>query len=113
MKDSLLLRIALATSITGLVVLVLLLNTLDIKEVDISQARELGEESDVAVSGRITMIRTGEDYTLITLAREEEITVMAFDQVNLSKGQSIRIEGYTQDFKGDQEIIADKIISTE
>ncbi|KYK26756.1 hypothetical protein AYK26_04755 [Euryarchaeota archaeon SM23-78] len=110
MKDSLLLRIALITSIIGLGALALILSTTGLQEIDISEAKELEEDTTIKITGTIERVTNKEDFAIINIRKEEEITVIIFDNVDISKGQRVEITGKTQEYKGEKEIIADKII---
>lgn len=110
MKDSLLLKIALVTSIIGLGFLVLILTTTGLQEIDISEAKELEEDQAVKIIGTVERITVKEGFSIINLRKEEEITVIMFDKVNLSKGQRIEVSGKIEEYKGEKEIIAEKVV---
>ncbi|MBU1198268.1 MAG: hypothetical protein KKF46_05105 [Nanoarchaeota archaeon] len=110
MKDSLLLKIALITSIVGIGVLAVILLTSGLQEIDISEAKELDEDAAIMITGIVERITTKDDFSIINIKKQEEITVIVFDKVNLSKGQRVEITGKTAEYKGEKEIIAEKII---
>lgn len=110
MQDSLLLKIAMITSIIGLGALALILTTTGLQEIDISQAKQLEEDQAVRITGTVERITAKEDFSIINIKKQEEITVIAFDRVNLSKGQRIEVTGRTEDYKGKKEVIAEEIV---
>ena len=110
MQDSLLLKIAMITSIIGLGFLVLILTTTGLQEIDISEAKELEEDKAVKIIGTVERITTKEGFTIINLRKEEEITVIMFDKVNLTKGQKVEITGRTEEYKGEKEVVAEKVV---
>ncbi len=110
MKDSLLIRIALITSIIGIGFLIIILTTTGLQEIDISEAKELEEDATIRITGRVERITSKEDFSIINIKKEEEITVILFDKVNLSKGQRVEVIGKTKDYKGEKEVIAEKIV---
>ena len=110
MQDSALLTLALITSIIGIGFLVIILTTTGLQEVDISEAKELEEDKAVMITGRVERITAKPGFTIINLKKEEEITVITFEKLNLSKGQKVEITGRTQDYKGEKEVVAEKIV---
>ncbi len=110
MKDSLLLKIAMITSIIGLGFLVIILTTTGLQEIDISEAKELEEDQAIKIIGTVEKVTSKEDFSIINLRKEEEITVIIFDKVNLTKGQRVEITGKTTDYKGEKEVVAEKIV---
>ena len=73
-------------------------------------SKELGEDATVRITGKVQRITNKEDFAIINLVREEEIPVIIFENINVSKGQTIEITGKTQEYKGEQEVIAEKIV---
>nr|MCK4929976.1 hypothetical protein [Nanoarchaeota archaeon] len=110
MKDSLLLRIALITSIIGLAILVIILKTTGLQEIDISEAKELEEDKTVRITGIVERVTNKDNFAIINIKKQETITVIIFDNINLSKGQKVEVIGKTKEYKGEKEVIADKII---
>ncbi len=110
MKDSLLLRIALITSIIGLAILVIILKTTGLQEIDISEAKELEEDTTVRITGIVERVTNKDNFAIINIKKQETITVIIFDNINLSKGQKVEVIGKTKEYKGEKEVIADKII---
>jgi len=110
MKDSLLLRIALATSIIGLCALGLILEITGLQEVSISEAKDLGEDKTVRITGVVERVTNKDKFAIINIMKEEKITVVLFDNINLSRGQRVEIIGKTKNYKGEKEVIADEII---
>ena len=72
MKDSLLLRIALITSIIGLAILVIILKTTGLQEVDISEAKELEEDKTVSITGIVERVTNKEDFAIINIKKQED-----------------------------------------
>ena len=42
--------------------------------------------------------------------KQEEITVIIFEKVNLTKGQRIEVSGKIEEYKGEKEIVAEKVV---
>lgn len=105
-----LLKTALVTSIIGLGFLVIILTTTGLQEVDISEAKELEEDATVKITGKVQRVTNKDDFAIINLVREEEIPVIIFENINVSKGQVIEITGKTQEYRNKKEIVAEKIV---
>jgi DNA/RNA endonuclease YhcR with UshA esterase domain len=110
MKDSTLLKIALATSTIGLAALAIILSTTGFEEVNISEAKELEKETTIMISGTVERVTSKEDFAIINIRKEETITVIAFDKINLSKGQRVEVTGEIREYQGEKELVADKIV---
>lgn len=110
MQDSVLLKIALITSILGLGFLAIILATTGLQEIDISEAKELEEDTSIRITGTVQRVTNKDDFAIVSIKKEEEITVVLFENINLTKGQRIEVIGKTQDYNGEKEVVADKII---
>ncbi|MFH0870417.1 MAG: hypothetical protein V1866_05170 [archaeon] len=110
MEEETLLKVALALSIIGICALLIVLKTTEIAESGIGQAKELEEGSSVKITGIVERISAKDQFTIITLRREESISVVAFDNINISKGQRIEVIGKIKKYEGANEIVADNVI---
>jgi len=110
MKEETLLKIALVLSITGICALLLILKTTDIVESSISQAKNMDEGSAVKIVGTVERVSAKDQFTILTLRREESISIVAFDSMNLSKGQRIEVTGKIKEYDGANEIVADNVV---
>ena len=114
MDDKLLLKIALITSIMGIVILYFISSTANIPETKISKINELEESQTVKVTGKIKSISKTEKVTFIELTQEETVKIIVFNDRNLSleKDENIEITGRItiNNNNKENEIIADKII---
>ena len=110
MNESLLLKIALITAILGLAALALITKITDLKEINIGEAKQADEEATVKITGVVERVTSKEGFSIINVMKEESIAVVLFDKINLSKGQRVEIIGKTREYKGQNEIVAEKII---
>ncbi len=110
MKDSTLIKIALATSIIGLAALAIILSTTGFEEVNISEAKELEKETTTRISGTVERITAKEGFSILNIKKEETITVVVFEKINLSKGQRVEVVGEVKDYEGQKELVAEKIV---
>ncbi|MBW2990541.1 hypothetical protein KY348_02430 [Candidatus Woesearchaeota archaeon] len=100
------------TSIIGLGFLVIILTSTGLQEIDISEAKELEEDKTIKITGIVESITNKEDFSIINIRKEEEISVIIFENVNLSKGQRVEITGRTTEYKGEKEVVGEKISIT-
>ncbi len=112
MHDSILLRIALIISIIGLILLVIILKTFGVQEINISEAKELEEDENIKIIGVVERVTSKQGFSIIEVSKKETIKIIVFDKINLSQGESIEIIGRTQNYNGEKEIIAEKIVLT-
>ena len=110
MNESLLLKAALVTAILGIIALIVIIKTTDIQEININQAKASEEGETIRITGIVERVTSKEGFSIISIKKEEEISVVLFDSINLSKGQRVEITGKTQDYKGTKELVADKIM---
>jgi hypothetical protein len=110
MDESAMLKIALIVAIIGLAAITLITKLSGIEEINIGEAKQADEGETVRITGVIQRVSAQEGFSIITLRKEEEISVVLFDSINLSKGQKVEILGKTKDYNGAKELVADKII---
>src|SRR4030042_1856166 len=110
MNESLLLKIALITAILGLAALALIAKITDLKEINIGEAKQADEEVTVKITGTVERVTSKEDFSIINIRKEEEISVVLCDKINLSRGQRVEITGKTKEYKGQKEIVAETIL---
>jgi len=110
MNESLLLKVALATAILGIIALIIIIKATGIQEININQAKESEEGATIKITGVVERVTSKEGFSIISIKKEETISVVLFDSINLSKGQRVEITGKTQDYKGTKELVADKIV---
>jgi DNA/RNA endonuclease YhcR with UshA esterase domain len=110
MNESLLLKAALVTAILGIIALIVIIKTTDIQEININQAKASEEGETIRITGIVERVTSKEGFSIISIKKEEEISIVLFDSINLSKGQRVEITGKTQDYKGTKELVADKIM---
>lgn len=109
MKENTLLKIALICTIVGLVVLYFISSKIEIGDYKPSLLnKNVGE--NVRLQGRITKITQSDNVASVEISQEIPITVVLFSGSNdLKEGDIVEIMGKVQEYKGKEEIIADKI----
>lgn len=109
MNESLVLKAALITAILGLIAITFIAKLTDIKEISLSEAKQADEGTTIKVIGTVERVTSKEGFSIISIKKEESIAVVLFDSINLTKGQKIEVTGKTQEYEGENELIADKI----
>jgi hypothetical protein len=110
MNESFLLRAALITAAIGLAALALIVALSGIKEINIGEAKAADEGLAVRITGTVERVTSKEGFSIIDVKKQETISVVLFDAINLSRGQQVEITGKTQEYLGKKEIVADRII---
>ena len=110
MKETTLLKIALICSLLGLVLLYFISAKIDIKYYKPSKLSEnVGD--DVKLTGTITKISQNENVAFIEIDYSSPVTIVAFgsDELKLKNNDVVEVIGKVQEYKGKNEIIAQKI----
>ena len=110
MKETTLLKIALICSLLGLAVLYFISAKIDIKDYKPNQLNEnVGD--DVKLTGTITKISQNENVAFIEIDYGNPVTIVAFgsDDLKLKNNDTVEVIGKVQEYKGKNEIIAQKI----
>ena len=110
MKETTLLRIALICSLVGLVALYFASTKIELKEYVPNQLnKNIGD--DVKLKGTITKITDKGDVVFLEINQNNPITVVLFtdDNLKLKNNETIEVFGKVEEYKGKEEIIAQKI----
>ena len=110
MKETTLLKIALICSLVGLLVLYFISTKIDVKEYKTNKLNEnIGE--DVKLVGTIKKISQSENVAFIEVDYSNPVTIVAFgnNDLKLKNNDTIEVIGEVQEYKGKNEIIAQKI----
>ncbi len=110
MNESFMLKAALLVALLGLACLIAILKFGSIEESSLGQAKALEEGSAVKVTGVAEKVMTREGLTRITLKKQESIEVVIFKSINLTPGAKVEVQGKVQEYEGENELLADKII---
>jgi aspartyl/asparaginyl-tRNA synthetase len=109
-----LLKITLLISLGGIFLLILLMNALKLELVQISSLNDSQLNKNVKISGQIMTIKTFEEsnFQIIDIGDKTGIIQGILDKpINLSKNQTVVIEGTLQKYKKQLQIQVDKINS--
>ena len=110
MNEKSLLKLALLISVIGLILLFIISKNIEINDTTIEKITNEEIEGDVVIKGTIKEINSRGSATFLVISQESEIEVIVFsNNVNLSKGDNVKITGQVSEYKNQKEIIADKI----
>ena len=111
MKENTLLKIALICALAGLIVLYFISAKIEYKEYKPNILnKNIGE--DAKLKGTITKITGSGDVVFIEVVQQNPVTVVLFtkdENLGLKNGDDIEVLGKVQEYKGKNEIIAQKI----
>jgi len=111
MKDVTLLKISLISSLLGIMILLILSNKLEVNQGFISNIDQNEIGSGVTIEGVVSEIKQVNSTTIMTVAQLEEMMIVAFNSnITLDRGDYVEVTGKMQEYNGEKEIIADKII---
>lgn len=112
MKETTLLKIALICSLAGLIALYFISAKIEVKDYNPSELnKNVGD--DVKLSGIITKISDKGNVVFIDVKQEYPVTIVLFTDdgsLKLKNGDNVEVTGKVQDYKGKNEIIANKIM---
>lgn len=108
MRENTLLKLALICSLVGLAALFFISRSLEID----NYKPGLGAGSDVKVSGKIQEISARDGVAFITLDYETPIEIVLFtkETVGLKENDYVEVTGKIDEYRGKEEIIAQKIV---
>lgn len=111
MKETTLLKIALICSLVGLAVLYFISTKSEVKDYKPSLLnKNIGD--DVKLQGIVTKITDAGDVVFIKVNQQNPVTIVLFtkeENLKLIDGDNIEIIGEVQEYKGKNEIIAQKV----
>lgn len=111
MKETTLLKIALICSLAGLIILYFISIKINVKDYEAGILnKNIGD--DVKLTGTITKISPREDVVFIEVSHVTQINVVFFKEnanLNLKSGDKIEVIGEVQEYRGKNEVIAQKI----
>jgi DNA/RNA endonuclease YhcR with UshA esterase domain len=111
MNESALLKISLICSLVGILLLFFISNNLQVNEKVISELDETDIGSSVRLTGIVTNFQNRGSVILIDVAQLEEMQVVVFNSnFTLNKGDAVEIIGKVDEYEGNRQLIADKVI---
>ena len=114
MDEQGLLKVALICALTGILVLIFISNTIEIKQYQIKDITKKMLDKDVQVTGEITRItETPGLYIFDIKDKTGTITAIVFKEgpIELEKNQEITLQGTVKEYKDKLEIVAEQITS--
>jgi DNA/RNA endonuclease YhcR with UshA esterase domain len=112
MREQTLLKLALTSSVIGILVLFFLAEAVEVEETAIGKIDGLRDER-VQVKGVLKRVAGTGNVTFLSIAAEEEVTVVLFggpgnqSAGRLQPGENVAVTGMVSDYGGKREIIAD------
>jgi len=110
MKQETLFKLSLAISIAGIFLLLLLSNILEPKLTKIKDITQKMLEEKVKIAGIITKVQDKETFKILSLKDDSSNIEVLCECKNISTNQSIEVIGGIQEYNGNLQIQADKII---
>lgn len=111
MKETTLLKIALICSLAGLTILYIISTKIEVKDYKPSILnKNVGD--DVKLKGTVTKITDRGNVVFIEVNQQNPVTIVLFtngDNLKLKNDDFIEVIGQVQEYKGKNEIIAQKV----
>lgn len=115
MEDETLFKIALIFSMTGILLLFIISDSIEIKEFKIKELTKKEIEKTVKVKGTITRVTETPGLIIFNMRDNTgEITGIMFkeESINLTQGQKVEVKGKITEYKEKLEIQAEEIKTT-
>ena len=109
MQESFLLKIALVTSLTGLVLLFVFADSIIVSDSTISKIDRTDQGNFVKIQGTLKAISNRNGITILQVEQPEVISVVLFSNSSFTEGQRVEILGKVSEYSGKEQIIADKM----
>jgi DNA/RNA endonuclease YhcR with UshA esterase domain len=110
MKEKTLLRLALGFSLFGVILLYFVSGMISIDEGVISKIDESDLGSIVRLNAVVSSVDNRGSITLIKVVQLRDMDVVVFGNVSLNKGDYIEITGKIDEYEGNNQLVADKIV---
>ena len=111
MKETILLKIALICSLIGLIVLYFISAKVEVKDyMPAELSKNVGD--NVKLKGAISKINDKGDVVFIEMDYQYPVNIVVFSKdpnLNLKNGDEIEVIGKVREYKGKNEIIAEKV----
>lgn len=112
MDEKAIYKISLAVMLAGIIVLLIFAGQVDLKGV--AQLDELENAESVKLSGTISKLSAQDKVIFIELSGQKDVktAVIVFEDqdVFLQEGDSVEVTGYVEEYNGEKEIVANKIV---
>jgi DNA/RNA endonuclease YhcR with UshA esterase domain len=110
MKEKTLLKLSLAVSLIGLLVLFFISTRIDVSDY---KPQELNSNvgDDVKLKGVVTKVSNLEEVMFIELNQQNPATLVVFKdkEIPISSGDEIEVFGQVQDYKGKEQIVVQRL----
>ena len=113
MQEKTLLKVALISSIVGLLILYLINDNIQINEKNIEKITIGNKDEFVKIRGIVSNVVDTEKVVIMEITQPQQITVVLFKKENktmpIYTGNEIEIFGKVDEYEGKMEIIADRV----
>ncbi|MBN2421782.1 OB-fold nucleic acid binding domain-containing protein [Candidatus Woesearchaeota archaeon] len=110
MNESLLLKLAVVFSFTGIIVLYLISRNIEINDTTIEKINKEELDNEVKVTGRITSVINREGLTVLEISEQTKISVLLFNnELNFTKGNVVEVHGKIDEYNENRQVIANSV----
>ena len=109
MDENQLLKLSFIVAILGIIALYFLSNV----EINYTTIEKINNEkigNFIKITGRVVDVIETDKITIIKIAQENFIEVVAFDDMEISKGMNVEVSGRVDEYNDKSQIVAEKII---
>ncbi len=110
MNQKTLFKIALISSILGVLSLFLITELVEIPVSSVKQAEYL-EDTDFRITGVVKSIHKSEKFMTITIETTDQITLTSFETLNFKTGDAIDLIGEVNEYKGKKGFVVKEVLN--
>jgi RecJ-like exonuclease len=110
MKEKTLLKVALTCSLVGIVVILFISESMEVKKVKIGKINEEMVGEDVRIVGKVVKVLGSSSSKKIDVEDSSgKIRVTVFDEFEIERGKVVEVEGEVSEYKGELGLNGKKI----
>ena len=111
MQEKIVLNCALATSLSGLIILFAIASLASPEKIEITNLENAEIKEVIEINGVVTSAKDYGKIMFLELTQPQSVDVIVFKEKNISitKGEFVNIVGQIEDYNGEKEIVASSI----
>ena len=109
MKEKTLLKTAIICALAGVFLLFLVSDNIEVEESSIAKIEEEEIGRDVKVKGVVEDIFKGKKISIITVTQPSDIKIVVYENISVNKGDYIEVIGEIDEYKGEREVIGNRV----
>ena len=110
MNESFLINLAIIVSVLGIVLLYFISGNIEVNDTTIEKITNEEITGSVQIKGKVKEITGTDKVTFLVINQESEIKAIAFDKLEVNKGDYVEISARVSDDSDEKELIVESLI---